>query len=189
VQSANLARRPKQVRKVLWLPTTNLPMQTSMLENGLHVLLMCLPTASPDIAHGVYTYCSCACPLASPDIAHGALDTDSGRTETIHGRLPSTASAARRPPRMSAAYDATRAIEAAARINVLEEVRGQVRGQVRSGQVRSGQVRSGQVRSGQVRSGQVYYSAKIWPQCDHDSHKAAWATSEVSTGLNLATLE
>ncbi len=64
------------------------------------------------------------------------------------------------------------------------------RGQVRSGQVRSGQVRSGQVRSesGQVRSrsGQVCYSAKI---CDLESHKEAWATSRVSTGLNLATLE
>ncbi len=43
-----------------------------------------------------------------------------------------------------------------------------------------------EVRSGQVRSGQVYYSAKI---CDHESHKEAWATSKVSTGLNLATLE
>ena len=45
---------------------------------------------------------------------------------------------------------------------------------------------SGQVT--QVRSGQVRYSAEIQ---DHESHnlKAAWATSEVSTGLNLATLE
>jgi hypothetical protein len=49
------------------------------------------------------------------------------------------------------------------------------------------EVRSGQVRSGQVRSlRQVYYSAKI---CDHESHKEAWATSKVLTGLNLATLE
>jgi hypothetical protein len=54
--------------------------------------------------------------------------------------------------------------------------------------LRRGQVRSGQVRSGQVRSGQVCYSAKIR---DHESHKAAcqWATSEVSSGLNPATLE
>ena len=37
-----------------------------------------------------------------------------------------------------------------------------------------------------VNPGQVYYSAKIW---DHESHKAAWATSKVSRGLNLATLE
>jgi hypothetical protein len=33
----------------------------------------------------------------------------------------------------------------------------------------------GQVRSGQVRSGQVYYSAEVE---DHESHKAAYATSE-----------
>ena len=37
-----------------------------------------------------------------------------------------------------------------------------------------------------VRSGRVYYPARIWGL---ESHKAAWATSEVSTGLNLATLE
>ena len=39
---------------------------------------------------------------------------------------------------------------------------------------------------GQVRSGQVYYPAEVQ---DHESHKAAWATPKVSTGLNLATLE
>jgi hypothetical protein len=39
---------------------------------------------------------------------------------------------------------------------------------------------------GPPRSGQVQYSAKIG---DHESHKAAWAASRVSTGLNLATLD
>jgi hypothetical protein len=45
-----------------------------------------------------------------------------------------------------------------------------------------------QVRSGQVRSGpsQVYYSAEVQ---DHKSHKAAYATSKVSSYLNVATLE
>ncbi len=36
------------------------------------------------------------------------------------------------------------------------------------------------------RSGQVNYSAEVQ---DHESHRASWATSKVSTGLNLAILE
>ena len=48
-------------------------------------------------------------------------------------------------------------------------------GSVRGGIGENLNSRSARVCAVSLRPGQVYYSAKIW---DHESHKAAWATSE-----------